>query len=91
MPDTRVTWRPARGSGVGPGGLDDLGPCVVIHVDQMPAPPERRSLSQRLTDSVRQRLNTSPPPWEEHLGVVDHRTAERVAGEHGVQLEIVGR
>lgn len=91
---TRVTWRPLRGSGPGDRSLDggayDVGPCVVIHVDQMPARSDRRSLLARMKDSLRQPLDAAPPPWEEHIGVVDHRTAERIAAEHGAQLEIVG-
>ena len=89
-PKTRVTWRPMRQSGLGPGGAHDVGPCVVIHVDQMPDEARRRSVLRRLTDSLRQPLNTPTPPWEEHMGVVDHRTAERIASDHGAQLEIRG-
>ncbi|MCL2419085.1 MAG: hypothetical protein FWD04_07320 [Conexibacteraceae bacterium] len=87
---TRVTWRPLRGSGPGDGGAFDLGPCVVIHVDEIPERFDRGSFLSRAGDSVRKRLDPKPPPWEEHIGVVDHRAAERIASEHGVQLEIVG-
>jgi hypothetical protein len=93
-PQTRVTWKPLRGSGVGgpgsDGGASDLGPCVVIHVDQIPEQLDRGSLAARMRDALRRPFNAPPPPWEEHVGVVDHQTAERIAAEHGSQLEILG-
>src|SRR5579871_2892834 len=91
---TRVIWKPVRDTPV-ERTLDDsserseLGACLVIHVDQMPA---RTSGPARLSTAFRgwwSRLKASePPPWEEHRGVVDHRTAERIAAEFGVSLEI---
>jgi len=72
------------------GPLLGLGPCVVIHVDQMPQRSDRGSFLLRARGALRQSFNVGPPPWEEHMGVVDHRTAERIATEHGAQLEILG-
>jgi hypothetical protein len=76
----------ARGSD---GGASDLGPCIVIHVDQMPVQPHRPSPRARAKNSLLQPLDAPPPPWEEHMGVVDHWTAKRIATEHGAQLEIL--
>jgi hypothetical protein len=102
---TRVTWQPVRGSAGGIGMSDvfagtgsvnlhaGLGPCVVIHLDQMPHPtdaqPAHTSLFQHLKAKLVPPPYTRPPPWEEHVGVVDHPTATRVAAEHGVPLEVL--
>jgi hypothetical protein len=102
---TRVTWQPVRGSAEGIGMSDvfagtgsvdlhgGLGPCVIIHLDQMPhqpkAQPAEASLFQRWKAKLVPPPYTRPPPWEEHVGVVDHRTAMRVAAEHGVPLDVL--
>jgi hypothetical protein len=56
----------------------------------MPAKSSRGSFLSQMKKSLRTPFNAAPPPWEEHRGVVDHRTAERIASDHGAQLEIVG-
>jgi hypothetical protein len=91
---TRVTWQLVRGSAggigmgdvfAGTGSVDlhaGLGPCGVIRLDQMPHPtdaqPAETSLYQRWKAKLVPPPYTRPPPWEEHVGVVDHRTAMHV-------------
>ena|SRR5581483_5394099 len=96
-PATRVIWKPVRDRPTDRTWDDssertELGACVVIHVDQMPAPAGARPRPPRSLRALWSSLRAPPdgqrPAWEEHRGVVDQRTAERIAAEFGVGLEI---